>query len=84
MATVNIWEEDKPEKVSKPNFKRYYLEGSIETYDGTKCPYCHEKNTMAIEQAQMDGDGGTQQCECHDCGSTWYDILKVTGWMEVP
>ena len=49
-------------------------------YDGSKCPYCHSQNILAIEQVQMDGEVGSQSIECHDCGKLWYDIVTLAGW----
>lgn len=51
-------------------------------YDGSSCPHCDSSNISAVEQVQMDGPEGTQRVTCYACGKHWYDIVKLTGWME--
>ena len=49
-------------------------------YDGSKCPAC---NSESINGDEIEPEGAStawRNCDCNDCGATWTEILKVTGF----
>jgi len=44
---------------------------------GTACPACGSNDITANE---WDGEDACQQVECNECGSTWNDVYKMTGF----
>lgn len=47
--------------------------------DDVVCPYCGSRNTLT---EGTDENTLSRQGECHDCGHTWFDCLRVVGVTE--
>lgn len=39
-----------------------------------QCPFCKGEN---LDEHDFDGDGA--ECDCEDCGESWYVCYKLTG-----
>ena len=50
---------------------------------GVVCPVCGSDKIVTTENVQVDGDGASQNCECHDCFSIWTDEYKLIGFSNV-
>ena len=49
---------------------------------GIHCPFCGSTNIGADGNVEVDCGGGSQTVSCDDCGKTWYDFYKLTGYIE--
>lgn len=50
--------------------------------EGVKCPFCGSEN-LDREGVDVDAGGASQRVSCDDCGKTWYDCYKLTGYIEL-
>jgi formate dehydrogenase maturation protein FdhE len=67
--------------MSKP-IKPLSDEQYVNKHDAAVCPVCLSSNIQS-EPVDADGSIGTANIECHECGSRWTDIWKVTGYSDL-
>lgn len=68
---IELKETDEAQKI-----REYLAEG------GSKCLYCGSKDIEG-GNTEMDGDSGTCQITCNDCGKEWYDCYTLTGVLPI-
>ena len=49
---------------------------------GTKCPSCRSTNLVG-NPVEIDGGTATQNMICGDCFTTWTDLYRLVGVMEL-
>jgi predicted nucleic-acid-binding Zn-ribbon protein len=65
-----------PSKPKPLTGQRAYLK-----HGGSKCIACGSKN---IEGGSLEMDGASAWCvvDCNDCGASWKDVYKLSGWTD--
>lgn len=49
--------------------------------DGVVCPFCRCGDQVEGESVDIDAGEATQSCHCNECGKSWIDCYKLTGYI---
>lgn len=62
--------------MKKPLSQRAYLKKFAH------CPNCGSED-ISGESIDVDGNGASQECGCQNCGASWTDTYKLTGYVNL-
>lgn len=49
---------------------------------GSKCPYCGSEDITG-ESFEAQGEECSQEISCNECGKSWVDIYKLSGFLAI-